>query len=135
MFFRRGSGRFPFSPIRSIAVHKSIAILGLAFSLGCSLAACGIISTLVDGFKYAKAVEADLKEITGLKPGVGFNWNNGRLVSVTVTFPEFYDAKPLRELADATRSAVAKEFKQVPENIVLGFALGAGTPRTTAQLQ
>lgn len=116
-------------------MHKSIATLGLAFGLVCSLAACGLISTLVDGLKYAKAVEADLKEVTGLKPQVGFNWNNGRLVLVTVTFPELYDAKPLRELAEATRSAVAKEFKQTPENIVLGFALGAGMPRTTAQLQ
>lgn len=53
-------------------MRKAIAILVLT----AGLAACGPISSLVDGFKYAKAVEADLEAVTGLKPGVGFNWNN-----------------------------------------------------------
>jgi hypothetical protein len=112
-------------------VRKSIAIILLA----ASLAACGVISTLVDGLKYAKAVEADLQEVTGIKPAVGFNWNNGRLTSVTVTFPRLYEAKPLGELAEAARTAVTKEFKQAPENIVLAFALGAGTPGRSAQAE
>jgi hypothetical protein len=109
-------------------MHKTIAIIVLA----AGLAACGVISTLVDGFKYAKAVESDLEQETGLRPGVGFNWHNGRLVSVTVTFPRLYDARPVRELADAVRAAVGKEFKQTPENIVLAFSLPAA-PGTTAQ--
>jgi hypothetical protein len=46
-------------------MRKAIAILVLT----AGLAACGPISTLVDGFKYAKAVEADLEAATGLKPG------------------------------------------------------------------
>ncbi|QDW41636.1 hypothetical protein FFI89_033655 [Bradyrhizobium sp. KBS0727] len=112
-------------------MRKIIAILVLASGL----AACGMISTLVDGFKFAKAVANDLEQTTGLKPGVGFNWHNGRLVSVTVTFPKLYDAKPLRELADVVRAAVRKEFKQTPEDIVLGFSLGAQPPGTTAQAE
>ena len=109
-------------------MYKAIAILVLA----AGIAACGPISTLVDGFKYAKAVEADLEAVTGMKPGVGFNWHNGRLASVTVTFPSLYKDKPLPELAEAVRAAVGKEFKQTPENIVLSFALGKSTPGTTA---
>ena len=104
-------------------MHKSIAIV----ALGLGLAACGVVSTLVDGFKYAKAVEAGVQEATGATPAVGFNWNNGRLVSVTVTFPRLYDAKPL---AEATRDAVTREFKQTPENIVLAFTLSAAPGRT-----
>jgi hypothetical protein len=117
--------------IRGTAMRKTIAIV--VFALG--LAACGMISTLVDGFKYARAVESDLAEVTGVKPGVGFNWNNGRLLAVTVTFPQLYDAKPVRELADAVRAAVAKEFKQTPENIVLAFSLGSTRVGQTAQLE
>jgi hypothetical protein len=104
-----------------------IAILSLG------LAACGVVSSLVDGFKYAKAVEADLEQLTGVKPGVGFNFNNGRLTSVTVSFPRLYEGKPLRELAEATRAAVKTEFKQTPENIVLAFALGRGADTTAEQ--
>ena len=112
-------------------MHKALAIV--VFAAG--LAACGMISTLVDGFKFAKAVEGDLEQVTGLKAEVGFNWHNGRLVSVTVTFPRLYDAKPVRELAEAVRAAVGKEFRQTPENIVLAFSLGRTAPGTTAQAE
>ena len=90
-----------------------------------SLAACDAFSTVTEGFKYAKAVESDVEEATGVKPQVGFSWNNGRLVSVTVAFPRIYDAKPLRELAETIRASVQKQFKQTPDNIVLAFSLGS----------
>lgn len=90
-----------------------------------SLAACDAFSTVTEGFKYAKAVESDVEEATGVKPQVGFNWNNGRLVSVTVAFPRIYDAKPLRELAETIRASIQKQFKQTPDNIVLAFSLGS----------
>jgi hypothetical protein len=115
--------------IRSIPMHKAVAV----FILSIGLAACGIVGTFVDGIKYAKAVEDDLEQVTGLKPGVGFNFNNGRLQSVTVTFPRLYDAKPVRELAEATRASVKKQFKQTPQNIMLAFALGKEAVDTAAQ--
>jgi hypothetical protein len=104
------------------------AILIAALAVG--LCACGVVSQLTDGMKYAKAVEEDLEQATGLKPGVGFNFSNGRLRSVTVAFPRLYDAKPLRELARTTRAAVEKEFKQSPDNVILSFALGQGDAGT-----
>jgi len=64
-----------------------------------------------------------VEQATGVKPQVGFNWTNGRLVSVTVAFPRIYDAKPLGELADKIRASVKTRFKQTPENIVLAFSL------------
>lgn len=70
-----------------------------------------------------------------MRPTVGFSWHNGRLTSVTVSFPRLYDAKPLRELAEAARAAVGKGFKQTPENIVLSFSLGKTTPGTTARAE
>jgi hypothetical protein len=60
------------------------------FALALGLAACDMISTLTDGWKYAKVVESDLQRSTGMKPEVGFNWQNGRLQTVTVTFPRIY---------------------------------------------
>jgi hypothetical protein len=112
-------------------MHKAIAVAILSIGL----AACGIVGSLVDGIKYAKAVEDDLEQLTGLRPGVGFNFNNGRLQSVTVTFPRLYDGKPVRDLAEATRAAVKKEFKQTPEDIVLAFTLGKGAADAAAQVE
>jgi len=88
-----------------------------------ALASCDAVNTVTEGFAHAKAVESDLEAATGIRPQVGFNWNNGRLASVTVTFPRPYDGMPLSDLAAATRDAVAKEFQQKPEAILLSFAL------------
>jgi hypothetical protein len=99
--------------------------------LAIGLIGCDAISTLTDGLKYAKAVETDLQKSTGLTPQVGFNWSNGSLVQVTVTFPQLYDAKPIGELAAMVRSAVTREFKQTPQNIVLSFVIGPGTTAQT----
>jgi len=109
-------------------MSKVLAILIVALTL----ASCDVVNTVTDGFKQARAVETDLESSTGLRPQVGFNWNNGRLTSVTVMFPRVHNGKPLPELADAVRTAIAKEFKQTPENIVLSFSLGKGTPGTKA---
>jgi len=107
-------------------MYKTIAILVLA----AALAGCDAVNVLKDGLKQARAVETDLAEATGVKPQVGFNWHNGQLTSVTVSFPKLYEDKPLRELASLTRAAVAKEFKQAPKSILLSFSL---EPATTAE--
>jgi hypothetical protein len=107
-------------------MQKAIAILVLA----AALAGCDAVNTVTEGFKHAKAVEADIAEATGVKPNVGFSWNNGKLTSVTVSFPKLYEDKPLRELAALSRGAVAKEFKQTPKTILLSFAID---PATTAE--
>jgi len=99
---------------------KIAALFVLAISLG----ACSAVDTLFDGFKHVNAVRNDLMAATGMKPEVGFNWHNGHLNKVTVTFPRLYGDKSLTELAQTVRQAVAKEFKQAPDDIVLAFSLG-----------
>ena len=100
-------------------MSRIAALLLLVFSL----AGCDAISTLTDGFKYKSAVEEDLAKATGIKPQVGFQWTNGRLVQVTVVFPKVYDGQPLPQLAETVRRAVTTEFKQAPENIELAFVI------------
>jgi hypothetical protein len=92
--------------------------------LQCSRSPQSQFSQSASRFNHAKAVESDLEESTGVKPRVGFNWNNGRLISVTVAFPSIYEAKPLRELAETTRESVLRQFQQAPENIELTFSIG-----------
>jgi hypothetical protein len=99
-----------------------------------SLTACGAISGLTDLIKHKNAVEAELEEMTGVKPAVGFDWNNGVLRSVTVVFPDVYERKPLRELAHAARLSVTKHFKQAPGGILLGFALPGSKPDNVAYI-
>ena len=105
------------------------------FALGLfvvSLTACDVTSTLTEGSKQARAVEGALETSTGVKPNVGFNWQNGHLTSVTIIFPAIPETKPLRELADEVRATVGKEFKEGANNIVLAFSLGKSVPSTKA---
>ena len=95
-----------------------------AVVLAAGVASCNPVTAVMDGMKHKNAAEDSLQETTGVKPQVGFNWNNGKLVSVTVQFPRVYDAKPLGELAGTVQAVVVKEFKATPETIVLAFALG-----------
>ncbi len=111
-------------------MSRTAAFLILAFSL----AGCDAVNTLTDGFRHAQAVESDLQASIGIRPRVGFNWNNGRLVSVTVAFPKLYVEKPLTQLADTVRRSVTNEFRQTPGDIVLAFSLGS-IPSDAAQLQ
>jgi len=97
--------------------------IATALVLALTLAACDAVNTVTEGFAHARAVEKDLEGSTGVKPNVGFNWNNGRLTSVTVTYPLLIESKPLHDLAAAARASVTREFKQTPDNIVLAFAV------------
>ena len=114
-----------------LAAFRLAAFVALALGL----AACGVISTLVEGWKYAKAVEADLESATGVKPSVGFKWENGRLLTVTVAYPQLYEKKPLAALAEIVRRSVETHFKQKPEDIELSFSLGRSGSGTVAELQ
>ena len=100
-------------------ICKTIVVVALAGSL----AGCSAVDLISKGMAYSKAVATDLERDTGVKPEVGFNWHNGNLQSVTVTFPTVYTSKPLDELAGTVREVVAREFKQTPATIVLAFSL------------
>jgi hypothetical protein len=108
----------------ALTSRSSMLKIAVALLFALSLAACDAVNTVTEGFSHAKAVESDLERATGIRPKVGFNWSNGRLVSVTVEFPRIYESKQLGELAETVRSSVSKQFKQTPENIVLAFSLG-----------
>jgi len=118
-----------------LAASRFAAFAALALGLVLGLAACGVISTLVEGWKYAKAVESDLESATGVKPSVGFKWENGRLLTVTVAHPELYEKKPLAALAEIVRRSVENHFKQRPEDIELSFSLGRSGSGTAAQVE
>ena len=88
------------------------------------LTACGLIDTVPELFKHSQAVETDLEQKVGVRPQVGFNWRNGRLLQVSVTFTHLYEKTPLHELARIVRRSVDAEFQPAAETVTLSFALG-----------
>jgi len=118
-------------PSQRVIRLAKIAALGV---LALGLFGCDVVSTVTNGFKEAKAVENDLQQATGVRPDVGFDWKNGNLVQVTVTFPRPYDGKPFGELVAAIRKAVASEFKQKPQTILLTFEIKPGSEAQSSAL-
>jgi hypothetical protein len=84
---------------------------------------CGAMNTMTEGFQHSQEVANDLGGAVGSKPFVGFNWNNGSLTNVTITFDGIPPGKTNEELAALSRSAIRARFKQEPQNIVLGFRI------------
>jgi hypothetical protein len=103
-------------------IRETITIVLLASSL----AGCGVVDLISKGMSYSNAVAADLDREIGLKPEVGFNWHNGNLQSVTVTFPKIYVGTPLDELAGTVREVVVRQQRlglPIPQ-----IARGRGRP-------
>jgi hypothetical protein len=87
------------------------------------LSGCDAIDTMKEGFAHSQAVSTQLEKTVGAKSFVGFNWNNGTLTSVTVTFEKIPPNAQLQDVVGKATQAVAAEFKQKPKQIVVGFAV------------
>ena len=84
---------------------------------------CNAIDSLKSGWQHSQAVSAELEKSLGVKPLVGFNWHNGVLTSVNVTFEGIPQEKSLPEIGEVATRAVLKEFKQEPKQIVISFTI------------
>jgi len=88
-----------------------------------ALAGCGPVDTLKEGLAHSQAVSESLEKTLGVKPFVGFNWSNGTLASVSLTFQGIPANVPLTDIVDKSERAVAAEFKQLPPQVLISFAL------------
>jgi hypothetical protein len=86
-----------------------------------ALSGCGTVDTMKDGFAHSQAVSADLEKSLGLKSFVGFNFFNGQLASVNVTFDGIPSQKSLVDITEASKEAVSAEFKQTPRELIVSF--------------
>lgn len=92
-------------------------------ALALLLAGCNPIEMIQEQMAHSKAVSASLQKSTGLESDVGFNWNNGKLVSVNVMFRGLPANIALPDVAEKARAAVLAEFKENPEQLVISFVL------------
>lgn len=115
----------PNTPIRCTGRKPGIGYLGsvaVSFLVAVAAAGCDAYDSVKEGFAHSQAISTELEKSLGTKTFVGFNWNNGTLNAVTVTFDGVPKGRTLQEIADVSRAAVLKEFKQTPEQIVIAFS-------------
>ena len=87
------------------------------------LCSCDAADTMKSGFEHSTAVSTDLEKSVGAKSFVGFNWNNGSLTQVSITFETIPRGKSLEQIASLSRGAVQKHFKQTPQRIIVAFTI------------
>ena len=95
----------------------------LALLLIATLSGCDAFGTFQHGVEQSLAVASELEKSEGIKPFVGFNWNNGTLQSVSITYPAIPNERSLQQLSDNAQAAVGRHFKQQPDQIVLAFSI------------
>ena len=103
-------------------MHHLLIKFAAVLALTALLAGCDMVDTMKEGVDHSQAVAARLEKDVGLHAEVGFNWNNGSLTKVTIVFDGVPPATvPMALLADKAKAAVAAEFKQQPQVIILAF--------------
>jgi len=97
----------------------------LIFSIlvGLLVVGCGAVDSMKEGFKHSQEVASDLEKSVGAQPFVGFNWMNGSLKNVSVTFQGVPAGRTNQEIVSLARASIAARFKQEPEQIVISFAV------------
>lgn len=88
-----------------------------------TLTACNAVDTMTEGFAHSKAVADKLEKAVGVKSFVGFNWNNGSLTSVSVTFEGIPKDVVLADIAAKSKQTIVEEFKQTPKQVVISFSI------------
>jgi hypothetical protein len=96
----------------------------LLLSLLLLLSACDAVDSMKQGLAHSQAVANTLKSTTGIQPQVSFNWHNGALTTVQITFQEIPRDKSLPEIYALSRRAIEKHFKEKPGTILISFAMG-----------
>lgn len=103
--------------------YRSIIAATLLVTL---LTGCDVAGQLKEGISQSSAAAEAIEKKVGTKPGIGFNFHNGSLATVTVQFGEA-PKLPLAELEAVTRSAVIEAFKSEPNNLVIAFSFSKKT--------
>ncbi|MDR2187589.1 MAG: hypothetical protein LBE62_05975 [Azonexus sp.] len=88
-----------------------------------TIVACDMVDAMKDGFAHSQEVSNKLEKTVGLKPFVGFDWQNGSLMSVTVAFQGIPPNSPLSDITTKVKQAVVDEFKQKPKQIIVSFII------------
>jgi hypothetical protein len=104
-------------------MQRSRNFLATLLLAAVTLGGCDLVDSAKEIFKHSQAVSAELEKSLGTKSFVGFNWNNGELTSVDITFEELPRNHSLQEIVDVSRSAILSEFKEKPKQFVVAFRL------------
>jgi hypothetical protein len=102
--------------------EKKMRSMFLLAPLLLALTACGAVDSMKNAFAHSQEVATDLERSVGSKPIVGFNWANGSLVQVTVNF-QGVPGKPLGQIMQLSKRAVAARFQQTPKDLVVTFTV------------
>jgi hypothetical protein len=113
----------PSCQARTMIRGSFLRTIFFTFLLSLSLWGCDAVDSVKEGFAHSQAVSAELEKSLGLKSFVGFNWNNGSLTAVTITFDGIPKDRSLSEISETATRAVLNEFKQEPTLIVVSFTI------------
>jgi hypothetical protein len=105
-------------PVTRLELLVRTLLLGATVSLG---SACGVVDDVRQGVDRMGAVSASLERTIGARPQVGFQYHNGALATVSVTYDTLPAGRSLEEIIRVSADAVKAEFKESPKSLIIGF--------------
>src|SRR3977135_412924 len=91
-----------------------------AFIVAVTLAGCNFVGAMSEIQSQANAAASALEKDLGVRPLVGWNWNNGALTNVNFVFEGSKVAHlQVSQLKAKVEQAVAANFKQKPYGITI----------------
>jgi len=97
-------------------LRRFLVLAALSMALG----GCNVVNAVKEGMEQSEAAASSIEKQVGVKPDVGFNFQNGSFTAATVVFNSVPSAS-LPELEKISRKAVVASFKSEPERLVVSF--------------
>jgi hypothetical protein len=95
--------------------------LGAALLLATVVCGCDVVSSVKEGMTWSNETAAAIEKQVGVRPQVGFNYQNGQLVTVTIQFGSV-PSVDVPELEKIARAAVLETFKKEPTYLIVSFS-------------
>lgn len=97
-------------------LRRFVVLAALSIALG----GCNVVNAVKEGMEQSEAAASSIEKQVGVKPDVGFNFQNGAFTAATIVFNSVPSAS-LPELEKISRKAVVASFKSEPERLVVSF--------------
>ena len=99
-----------------------LVILTVSVAMALMIASCGMVESFGEMQKQTEKTSAAIEKAVGIKPQIGWNIQNGKLVEVNVYFGQFGDESiTVTELKKEIKNMVAENMEQMPQQLLVSI--------------
>lgn len=99
-----------------------LVILTVSVTMALMIARCGMVESFGEMQEQTEKTSTAIEKAIGIKPQIGWNINNGKLVEVNVYFDQFGDESiTVTELKKQIKNVVTENMEQMPQQLLISI--------------